>query len=149
MHFKGLWRRADHRIPGPHRFGQFGAPLRNTKYGIGKTPRRTQKATMAWDWLSPIPGTLNNSKYRLKRGGICPSGGIGDEPPESASLPHRHSNCNVARLDIIARLARDKVKERELDGIFDIFRCFEIARIIDVRQALLQVRACRANGGGG
>ena len=108
-----------------------------------------QKATMAWDWLSPIPGTLNNSKYRLKRGGICPSGGIGDEPPESASLPHRHSNCNVARLDIIARLARDKVKERELDGIFDIFSCFEIARIIDVRQALLQVRACRANGGGG
>ena len=103
---------------------------------------------MAWDWLSPIPGTLNNSQYRLKRGGICPSGTIDDDPPESASLPPRHSHCNVARLDIIARLARDKVKERELDGTIGSFWCFEIARKIDVRLGLLQVRACGARGGG-
>ena len=31
-----------HRIPGPLRLGQFGAPSSNTKYGIGKTPRRTE-----------------------------------------------------------------------------------------------------------
>ena len=103
---------------------------------------------MAWDWLSPIPGTLNNSQYRLKRGGICPSGTIDDDPPESASLPPRHSHCNVARLDIIAWLARGKVKERELDGAHDIFWCFEIARKIDVRLVLLQVLCLRSKGWG-
>ena len=107
-----------------------------------------QKATMAWDWLSPIPGTLNNSQYRLKRGGICPSATIDDDPPESASLPPRHSHCNVARLDIIAWLARGKVKERELDGAHDIFWCFEIARKIDVRLVLLQVLCLRSKGWG-
>ena len=107
-----------------------------------------QKPWMAWDWLSPIPGTLNNSQYRLKRGGICPSGTIDDDPPESASLPPRHSHCNVAALDISARLARDKVKERELDGILDIFWCFEIVRKIDVRLVLLQGSCLRSKGWG-
>ena len=107
-----------------------------------------QKTTMAWDWLSPIPGTLNNSQYRLKRGGICPSATIDDDPPESASLPPRHSHCNVARLDIIARLAGDKVKERELDGTIGSFWCFEIARKIDVRLVLLQGSCLRSKGWG-
>ena len=104
---------------------------------------------MAWDWLSPIPGTLNNSQYGLKRGGICPSRGIGDEPPESASLQPRHSNCNAARLDIGAGLARDKLKESVSYGILGSIRRSKIIREIVLRLTLLQVRACGANGGGG
>ena len=64
------------------------------------------------------------------------------------SLPPRHSICNVAALDISAWLAREKVKERELDGAHDIFWCFEIARKIDVRLVLLQVLCLRSKGWG-
>ena len=83
---------------------------------------------MAWNWLSPIPGTLNTQQYRLKQRGMSPSEAIGEDPRRSDSLSPRHSIFSAARLDSSARVKRDKVRERELDGTLDIFWRFEIAR---------------------
>ena len=103
-----------------------------------------QKTTMAWDWLSPIPGTLHNSQYRLKQSGMSPLMRVGSDPPRSASPIVALEEVAAARLDIAgywASTARANIKALSSAEIFGNFRRFEIAREIAVRLALLQVRA--------
>ena len=123
-------------------------PLRNTKYGIGKTPRRTEShdglGLALADPRHPLTLTIqtkakrHQSLRRLRR-----------RTPHTCRLAASPFHTHADRLDIGARLKQDKVKESRSIGILGIARCFEIARRSDIQLALLQVRACRANGGGG
>ena len=96
-----------------------------------------QKVTMAWDWFSPIPGTLNNSQYRHKQSGTSPNKGIDEDAPRSSgpSLAVRAAAAPVVYLQRPA--ARVKVKAEASFGIFGRFRHGEIAREFAVRLALL------------
>ena len=71
---------------------------------------------MAWDWLSPIPGTLNTQHYRPKQSGTSPFEGIAEDPPRSASssVALEGTAANVSTLG--ARVARPKSKSTRRMG---------------------------------
>jgi len=77
---------------------------------------------MAWNWLSPIPGTLYTQQYVPKQSGISLYVGIADDAPRSASLIVAVEEAAATRLDDWASTARAKAKASGSVGIFGILR---------------------------
>ena len=104
---------------------------------------------MAWNWLSPIPGTLYTQQYKPNQNGFSPNECIAGDAPRSASPVVALEVGAAVRLDDLASTVGDKSKTSGIVGIFSILRQYKIGQSFPTRLALLQVRACRANGGGG
>ena len=154
MEGQGLWIKGWAMAPHsrPHPVRTIRGAFKQHQIWYWQNTRRDKKAQhggYAWNWLLPIPGTLNNSRYSLKQSGTSPSGGIGEDIHACPSLPPRHSICTDDRLDDWLRTRQDTLKGSSSTGIFGIFRCSKIVQSIAVQLALLQVHDCRANGGGG
>ena len=74
--------------------------------------QKPNDGTMAWDWLSPIPGTLYTQQYGQKHSGISPHECIAGDPPQSASPVVALEAGAAVRLEIGRRLHGPNQKRR-------------------------------------
>ena len=84
---------------------------------ISYAESKTQRWRIAWNWLSPIPGTLNTQQYGPNQSGISLYVGIADNAPRSASLIVAIEAAAAARLDDSRRLGVDCTGQSKSVGI--------------------------------